>query len=310
MDIALCYESVDPAKGGAETYISALMARLAADGHAVHLYAARWAEGAIPAGVTAHRLTIKSGPRFLRPWRFARACLAALAGHDHDVTVGFDKTFGQDVLYPQGGLHAASRAHNRRKGGTAAGRLLAAVGQALDPAGRSFAALEKRQYLGPNSPLIVANSGDGAGALPGVPEGPAGRVRVVHSAVPPGRSAAPDRAARRAAERARWGVPGGTPAGLMVAMNYRLKGLAPLVRAVATLTSEVPFVIAVVGHPGLRPVRGPRVAARVRPPVPVPRLPGGPARRLLVRRISSSTRRSTTRARWSRSRPSRPGYRW
>ena len=42
MDIALCYESVLPARGGAETYIGDLARRLARDGHAVHLYACRW----------------------------------------------------------------------------------------------------------------------------------------------------------------------------------------------------------------------------------------------------------------------------
>jgi UDP-glucose:(heptosyl)LPS alpha-1,3-glucosyltransferase len=41
MDIALCYESVLPARGGCEHYISDLARRLARDGHAVHLYACR-----------------------------------------------------------------------------------------------------------------------------------------------------------------------------------------------------------------------------------------------------------------------------
>ena len=66
-------------------------------------------------GMRYHRLPGLRGPRFLRPWRFAKQCLAAMAGGRHDVTVGFDKTYGQDVLYPQGGLHAASFEHNLRK---------------------------------------------------------------------------------------------------------------------------------------------------------------------------------------------------
>ena len=39
----------------------------------------------------------------------------ALRNHRHDVTMGFDKTWGQDVLYPQGGLHVASAAANLLK---------------------------------------------------------------------------------------------------------------------------------------------------------------------------------------------------
>src|SRR5438270_1700934 len=102
MDIALCYESVLPARGGCEHYISDLARRLSRDGHAVHLYASRWDADALPATTHYHRLPVVRGPRFLRPWRFAEACAQALAANRHDVTMGFDKTWGQDILYPQG----------------------------------------------------------------------------------------------------------------------------------------------------------------------------------------------------------------
>ena len=78
MDIALCYESVLPARGGAETYIGDLARRLART-------ATRFT--CTPAGGTPtrcrprthfHRLDVPGGPRFLRPWRFAAACEAAL----------------------------------------------------------------------------------------------------------------------------------------------------------------------------------------------------------------------------------------
>src|SRR5947199_4367817 len=101
MNIALCYENVNPARGGCETYIAYLMRRLVADGHAVHLYACRWDAAALPAALHYHRLDVPRGPPFLRPWRFGAACLAELRRHRHDVSVGFDKTWGQDVLYPQ-----------------------------------------------------------------------------------------------------------------------------------------------------------------------------------------------------------------
>ncbi len=115
MNIAFCYENVLPARGGCETYIADLARRLCADRHQVHLYASRWDEKALPKGIVYHALPALSGPRFLRPWRFGRACLKALKKNVHDVTMGFDKTWGQDVLYPQGGLHLASAEHNLRK---------------------------------------------------------------------------------------------------------------------------------------------------------------------------------------------------
>ena len=79
MDIALCYESVLPARGGAETYIGDLARRLARDGHAVHLYACRWDAAALPPATHFHRLDVPAGPRFLRPWRFGAACERAPA---------------------------------------------------------------------------------------------------------------------------------------------------------------------------------------------------------------------------------------
>ncbi len=248
LDVALCFESVLPSKGGAETYLGDLSRRLAADGHRVHLYACRWDSAALPTEMVFHRLPSPLGPRFLRPWRFAAAVNRALAATDHDVTVGFDKTYGQDVLYPQGGLHAASRWHNRLKFGSPLARLAGDFGKLFDPAARSFARLERRQYLGPDSPVIVVNSQMVAGHFERFLGVPASRLRVIHSAIDPRRFAAPDRARVRAAERAAWGVPDGVPVGLFVGMNYRLKGLAPLVEAVARVHEDRKFRIAVVGH--------------------------------------------------------------
>ena len=249
MDVALCYESVLPAKGGAETYLGDLSRRLVRDGHRVTLFAARWDARALPAEMNYCRVAVGPGPRFLRPWRFARACLAELRRHPGLVSMGFDKTFGQDVLYPQGGLHAASRDHNRRKFSSRFGVFAGDFGKFFDPARRSFARLERRQYLGPDSPIIVANSEMVRGHFRDYYGLGEERVRVVHSAIDPARFDAGDRDTRRQRERGSWGVAPTESIGLMVAMNYRLKGLAPLIRAVAADPGRHPYRVAVVGHP-------------------------------------------------------------
>src|SRR5262249_35744443 len=154
MNIAFCHENVLPARGGCETYIADLARRLLADKHQVHLYACRWDESSLPGSMQFHPLPVSRGPRFLRPWRFAHRCLEALAGQAHDVTVGFDKTYGQDVLYPQGGLHAASFEHNLAKFPGRWQRRLARTVKFFDLAHRSFTRLERRQYLGNNPPLV------------------------------------------------------------------------------------------------------------------------------------------------------------
>lgn len=249
MNIALCYESVLPSRGGCETYIGDLARRLAKDDHEVHLYACRWDAAALPATMRYHKLEVPTGMRFRRPWRFGRAVETELAKSTHDVSVGFDKTWGQDVLYPQGGLHAASAAHNRRKHSIAFLRFANGLAKWFDPAAWSFAKLEREQYLRDTRSIVVVNSDMvrrhfdefyGIG-----PE----KIRVVRSAIDPTRFAPDDRAERRRAERAGWGVADHLPVGLFVAMNYRLKGLAPLIRGLVRVPRELPLKIAVVGHP-------------------------------------------------------------
>src|SRR5262249_20750692 len=158
MNVAFCYENVLPTRGGCETYIADLSRRLVADGHEVHLYACRWDADALPAEMHYHLLPQPVGPRFLRPWRFGAACQAALRTEPHQVSHGFHKTWGQDILYPQGGLHVASADHNIGKHRQGWVQTAARLIKRLDLAHWSFMRLEKKQYLGDSRPLIVVNS--------------------------------------------------------------------------------------------------------------------------------------------------------
>ncbi len=249
MDIAFCYESVLPARGGCETYIADLARRLTADGHGVHLYACRWDEEALPAEMNYHRLIVSPGPRFLRPWRFAAACERALRDSDHQVTIGFDKTWGQDILYPQGGLHAASAEHNIRKHPGKIARGLARLAKSVDLAHWSYSMLERRQYLSAHRPLIVVNSQMVARHFQQHYGIGSGDMRIIRSAVDPGRFAEHDRPKRRLEWRQTWGIQPDETVGLFVAMNYRLKGLEPLLHAVRLMPSQRPFRLLVAGNP-------------------------------------------------------------
>jgi len=260
MNIALCYENVLPARGGCETYISDLARRLIADRHDVHLYACRWDASALPAAMHFHGLAPVRGPRFLRPWRFARRCLAALASQGHDVSLGFDKTYAQDVLYPQGGLHAASFEHNLHKYPGKLKRGLVRALKFFDLAHWSFSRLEHRQYLEHDRPLIIVNSlmvREHFRKYLGISQE---NLHVVRSAIDPQRLPEHDRLKRRQQFRAQWNMGPSEVVGLFAAMNYRLKGLDPLLRALKTLFARPeyrhqppPFRLLVAGHPHTRP---------------------------------------------------------
>jgi UDP-glucose:(heptosyl)LPS alpha-1,3-glucosyltransferase len=249
MNIALCYESVLPDRGGCEHYISDLARRLARDGHAVHLYASRWDASALPPTTHYHRLPTMEGPRAVRPWRFAVACEEALRTQRHDVTMGFDKTWGQDILYPQGGLHVASAAHNILKHPPGLERFAARLLKKLDPAARSFRQLEKRQYLGEVRPIVLVNSQMVRRHFEEYYDIAGSEIHVLPSAIDPERFAADDRPKRRVEERERWNIGDDETVALFVAMNYRLKGLAPLLHALTYVERSRKFRLVVVGHP-------------------------------------------------------------
>src|SRR5262249_20668559 len=132
--------------------------RLAAEDHEVHLYACCWDSRALPNSLHYHPLPKPRGPRFLRPWRFAASCAKALRDDPGAISIGFNKTWGQDIQYPLGGAHVASAAYNIHKHPTRWQRWAAGLIKRLDLAHWSFSLLERRQYLGAPRPLVVVNS--------------------------------------------------------------------------------------------------------------------------------------------------------
>jgi UDP-glucose:(heptosyl)LPS alpha-1,3-glucosyltransferase len=247
MNIAFCYESVLPSRGGCETYIAGLARRLAADGHEVHLYARRWDASALPSALRFHHVPIPWCPRFLRPWFFAASCHRALRGAGHEVTIGFDKLWGLDVLYPQGGLYVATAGHNLLKYRMPWVREVVRLLKTFDPAHRSFLAMERRQYRDSRT-LVVAISEmvrrhfqQYFGVAPEA-------LRLVRVATDPGRFDESDRPRRRIEWHETWGIGPDETVALFAGMNYRLKGLEPLLHAVRRLPERTPLRLLIAGH--------------------------------------------------------------
>src|SRR3954464_8654292 len=108
MEVGLCYESVLPARGGCEHYISDLARRLARDGHGVHLFGCWWDGTTLPPSIVIRTIpaptlppsgglrpeSASTGPRFLRPWRFAPACEQSLKAHPLQLQLGFSNSRG------------------------------------------------------------------------------------------------------------------------------------------------------------------------------------------------------------------------
>jgi UDP-glucose:(heptosyl)LPS alpha-1,3-glucosyltransferase len=245
MKIALCHESVLPNRGGCETYVASLAHRLVADGHEVHLYARRWDTNALPSGLVYHPVEVSTPFRVWRQWGFSRAVAAALRPSDHDVSIGFDKVAGVDILYPQAGVHEMAIEASLRKYRSPLLRGLVRAVRWLDPAEWSFWALERHACRRPQT-SVIAISGMVAGHLRAAYGVEPFRLHTLPIAALPQRFDPLDRPRRRFEARQRWGLTPGRPVGLFAAMNFRLKGLEPLLRALAQV--KEPLDLLAVGR--------------------------------------------------------------
>src|SRR5213078_4912143 len=87
---------------------------------------------------------------------------------------------------------------------------------------------------------------------------PAENLHVVRSSIDPGRFPEQDRPRRRVEFRDQWGIGPEETVALFAAINYRLKGLEPLLYAVRGLVRRPayatgkPFRLVVAGHPNYR----------------------------------------------------------
>lgn len=242
-------------------YVADLARRLVAEGHEVHLYACRWDATALPDRLVIHPLPSPRGPRWLRPWRFSATVRAALDRDRPEVSIGFDKVCGPDIYYPLGGLQPASAAHNLLKYRAPWQRIAAATVKAVDLAHHSFTRLEREHLLGPKPPLLVVNSAlvrAHAWRYYGIPPE---RVRVIHNAIDPARFNECDRPRLRAEERRRGGIGPSETVAAFVAMNYRLKGLEPLLFAMRRVPTDLPLRLLVTGSP--QTARWERLARRL-----------------------------------------------
>lgn len=246
MKIALCYESMIPQMGGCETYLADLARCLAADHHEVHLFTTRLDRASFPDTVVEHMLPPTSGLKFLRPWQFARSCYEAMKKEPLDVTVGFIKTWGQDILMPQGGFHVASVDHNNHKLTSPWTRRLMRFIQTVDPKQWSFRSLERRQLFAFPS-LIVVPSNMVKQHAQRYYQLAESRLRVVHNAIDFSRFPTSDRLLVRSQMRDQCQLLPEDNVGLFVGHNFRLKGLDPLLRSIKLIPPEVNFKLLICG---------------------------------------------------------------
>jgi len=263
MRLALNFPSVDPTRGGAETYIVDLCRSLVRRGHQVDLYASSWAEGALPAEVRCVEVAAEGSTRLRRMVAFAENSARALKGADYDCTIGFINTYEHDVIIPQGGVHRGSLWANSMRFGNPLVRRLYVLGKVINPKYWAYRAIERRQYAAERRARVIAVSHMVRRHIERFERVDPSLIHVVPNAIDPDRVRVERPGAVRCAFRNRVGLAPDDLVGLFVGHNYALKGLEPLIRSLAArnVAGARPIHLLVCG--GGKPARFRRLAERL-----------------------------------------------
>ncbi|MGB2998713.1 MAG: glycosyltransferase family 4 protein [Phycisphaerae bacterium] len=235
MKIGFQIEYLDPARGGAETYVYRFAEELLAGGHEVHLFAGGF--GKAPEGAVTHRVLRRGLSRWERDLRFARTADRAARRARLDVVVAVGRTFGASILQPHGGTYLGTRRQNLLLIRSAAGRALKEIFDALNPKVLTSKHIEARQFAAEPPPEVVAISRMVRQDMKKFYDVPDERLHLVYNGVDIERFSPDVCRAKRKEARRRFGLSEGETCFLIVAHNFRLKGVRELVEAASMLRS-------------------------------------------------------------------------
>jgi UDP-glucose:(heptosyl)LPS alpha-1,3-glucosyltransferase len=225
--------------GGVERQAHSLAVALCDAGHEVHFFCER-SDDSCDARIRIHRLRRWARPlKAVRVWAFDAGCRAAIARTGpFDVVQGFGKTSIQDVYYDGSGC---LRDFQRYSIETLSGGWRRSLRRA-SPHQRVVARIERARYTPGHYRRIVAISELVRAQILRHYGLPAQDVEVVYPGVDLERFRPTDPAAR-GAERAGLGVGPDVPLLAFLGSDYRRKGLATLLQALAELPEAQRLVI-------------------------------------------------------------------
>jgi UDP-glucose:(heptosyl)LPS alpha-1,3-glucosyltransferase len=231
MHLAFNFQRVDPARGGAETYVAELCRHAIQAGHRVDLYTESWADDCLPREVNVVPVPAPGRTKLERTWSFARNSETVLQQTAYACTVGFINTWAHDVIIPQGGVQEASLRANARRFSGGVPRRLYRLAKMANPKYWAIRAIERRQYDPQRQARVVAVSNMVSRHLQQVHKLPRQRIDVIPNAIDSGRLDVSQPGALRCAFRNRLGLEPGDLVGLFAGHNFALKGLKPLLAA-------------------------------------------------------------------------------
>ncbi|QDU59826.1 Lipopolysaccharide core biosynthesis protein RfaG [Planctomycetes bacterium Pan216] len=241
MRIALVIGRYNATGGGAERWTDRHARWLLAHGHDVHLVSGGFS--GLPEGATAHEVTVAR--RCAKPrLAFAEKAEEIVRRGSFDVVHDMGDGWTSDLFMPH---------HGTRRGGFEQNSLLVprwlrptrGLARQLLPRYREFDELESRQYEPVAGRLFVALSHMVREHMMGYYGVAEEQIRIVPNGVDPNRFHPDEHGETRARMRRELAVEDAVVY-LLIAHNFRLKGLDPLLEALATLRSRGRSAVVVV----------------------------------------------------------------
>ncbi len=237
LKIAVLLDKFLPSRGG-ERYFSFLCGELARRGHEVHVFATAVEGSDMPYQV--HLVPVLPFPRWLRILSFWRNSARILARHDFDIIHGVAQSPMVNVLNPHGGVEPA---YLRQEFASLENRLYFVykwIRRYVSVRHYLEMALQRRQYQSERLKRVIAISTMIKRDITHYYGFPKGRVDVVFNSVDIDRFHPRNRDLHREKVRRELNIGEKSFLLLFAGNNFRLKGVATLVRSLARLRLEFP----------------------------------------------------------------------
>jgi UDP-glucose:(heptosyl)LPS alpha-1,3-glucosyltransferase len=207
--------------GGAENFVFQLTERLAArEGLEIHVLANQWCRG--NDSITFHRIPNVFFPRFMKPISFAYFAGKKIVAENFDLVHSHGWIFEMDFFTIHGGLHEPWIKEVRRK--------------SMNLFDRAMARVEKRGVYAPRLKLILPVSSLLKEELLRFYDIPESKIHVIHPGISTARFSALDPERSRHEVRRRHGLSMSDLVVLFVGMNFEVKRLDLVLKAVADLS--------------------------------------------------------------------------
>jgi UDP-glucose:(heptosyl)LPS alpha-1,3-glucosyltransferase len=231
MNVALIIERIEPWRGGAETSTMQFAHHLADDGCRVSILTT----SQVPSTPELNIVPLRAGRTFrsVRTLLFARRAAAYVRTHHFDVVHCVTPCLAADVYQPRGGTvpemlerNAAIRSSSVRRG-------IKRLGQSLNIKYRMLASLEGRLLYRDPAPWVIAISGYVSEQLQRHYRFDPARIVRIFNGVDPDLSSVEERQMDHTQIRRQYGLSPDALVVLCVAHNFKLKGVARLIEALA-----------------------------------------------------------------------------